>query len=162
PIALAAASTSSPTSYARSGTIRASMHRTRAAPPSRTRCIHSYNRTLQPLFPFQTQSHSMMRRLFADMFLFPLLALADALPPPPIAAKAWLLMDYQTGQIIAEHNADERLEPASLTKLMTAYLVAQALEKKQIQPDQVVPVSVNAWKAGGSRMFIEPRKPVTV
>ncbi len=104
----------------------------------------------------------MMRRLFACLLLFPLLALADAPPPPPIAAKAWLLMDYQTGQIIAEHNADERLEPASLTKLMTAYLVAQALEKKQIQPDQVVPVSVNAWKAGGSRMFIEPRKPVTV
>jgi D-alanyl-D-alanine carboxypeptidase (penicillin-binding protein 5/6) len=107
-------------------------------------------------------SPSMMRRLLACLLLLPCLAFADAPPPPQVAAKSWVLFDYQTGQAIASENADARMEPASLTKLMTAYLVTQALEKKQISGDQVVPVSTNAWKSGGSRMFIEPRKPVTV
>jgi serine-type D-Ala-D-Ala carboxypeptidase (penicillin-binding protein 5/6) len=81
---------------------------------------------------------------------------------PPVAAKAWLLLDYQTGHMIASHNADERVEPASLTKLMTAYLAFGALRQKQIALDQPVAVSVKAWKMPGSRMFIEPNKPVTV
>ena len=89
-------------------------------------------------------------------------ARADAPPPPPIAARAWLLVDFASGQSIAAHNADERVEPASLTKLMTAYLVFDALRKKAIALDQIAPVSERAWKAGGSRMFIQPRKPVTV
>jgi D-alanyl-D-alanine carboxypeptidase (penicillin-binding protein 5/6) len=89
-------------------------------------------------------------------------ARADAPPPPPIAARAWLLVDFASGQPIAGHNADERVEPASLTKLMTAYLVFDALRKKAIALDQIAPVSEQAWKAGGSRMFIQPRKPVTV
>jgi D-alanyl-D-alanine carboxypeptidase (penicillin-binding protein 5/6) len=90
------------------------------------------------------------------------LAHADAPPPPPIAAKAWLLYDLNAGQVIAAQSPDDRVEPASLTKLMTAYLVFQALKKGTIKGDQTVPVSERAWKAGGSRMFIEPRKPVTV
>jgi serine-type D-Ala-D-Ala carboxypeptidase (penicillin-binding protein 5/6) len=87
---------------------------------------------------------------------------ADAPPPPQVAASSWLLMDLTADQPIASHEADARIEPASLTKLMTAYLVFQALEKKSITLDQQVPVSEKAWKTGGSRMFIEPRKPVTV
>ena len=104
----------------------------------------------------------MLRLLLALALALPLAAFADAPPPPPVAARAWLLVDYQSGQTIAAHNADERIEPASLTKLMTAYLVFDALKKKTITPEQTVPVSKRAWKAGGSRMFIEPRKPVTV
>lgn len=88
--------------------------------------------------------------------------LADAPPPPQIAAKAWVLMDLTVDQPIVSHDADARVEPASLTKLMSAYLVFTALEKKSITLDQQVPVSEKAWKTGGSRMFIEPRKPVTV
>jgi D-alanyl-D-alanine carboxypeptidase (penicillin-binding protein 5/6) len=88
--------------------------------------------------------------------------LADAPPPPQIAANAWVLMDLTVDQPIVAHDADARAEPASLTKLMTAYLVFSALEKKSIALDQQVPVSEKAWKTGGSRMFIEPRKPVTV
>jgi D-alanyl-D-alanine carboxypeptidase (penicillin-binding protein 5/6) len=87
---------------------------------------------------------------------------ADAPPPPQVAANSWLLMDLTADLPIASHDADARVEPASLTKLMTAYLVFQALEKKSITLDQQVPVSKKAWKTGGSRMFIEPRKPVTV
>ena len=101
--------------------------------------------------------------------LLPVLALAFAfaargaeVPPPPVAAHAWLLMDVTSGQTLGAVNATERLEPASLTKLMTAYLVFEALKEKRLSLEQNVPVSERAWKAGGSRMFIQPRLPVTV
>jgi D-alanyl-D-alanine carboxypeptidase (penicillin-binding protein 5/6) len=90
-------------------------------------------------------------------FAQPLLA-----PAPAIAARSFLLLDYHSQQTLAGHNATERVEPASLTKLMTAYVTFSALKQKQIQPAQSVPVSERAWKAEGSRMFIEPKKPVTV
>jgi D-alanyl-D-alanine carboxypeptidase (penicillin-binding protein 5/6) len=83
-------------------------------------------------------------------------------PAPSVAAKSYLLLDYYSQQALAAKNAGERVEPASLTKLMTAYLTFSALKQNQIQPMQTVPVSERAWKAEGSRMFIEPRKPVTV
>lgn len=83
-------------------------------------------------------------------------------PPPPVAAKSYLLLDYQSRQPLASQNSAERVEPASLTKLMTAYLTFSALKQRRIEVTQVVPVSERAWKAEGSRMFIEPRKPVTV
>jgi len=86
----------------------------------------------------------------------------SAPPPPPIAAKAWLLYDFASAQTITSANPRQRIEPASLTKLMTAYLAFSALKQKTLTLEQVVPVSERAWKAPGSRMFIEPRKPVTV
>ncbi len=101
------------------------------------------------------------------VFLF-LAALAAAtqaqiLPQAPtVAARSWLLMDYSTGQALASYNPDERVEPASPTKLMTAYVVLGALKEKKLEPTQAVPVSERAWKAPGSRMFIEPKRPVTV
>jgi D-alanyl-D-alanine carboxypeptidase (penicillin-binding protein 5/6) len=110
----------------------------------------------------------LMRPILALLvFLLPQLSLAQqaALPIPalpPIAAKAYVLFDFTSGQPLVMHNPHERVEPASLTKLMTAYLVFNALKQKTIKPDQVVPVSERAWRAEGSRMFIEPRKPVTV
>jgi D-alanyl-D-alanine carboxypeptidase (penicillin-binding protein 5/6) len=110
----------------------------------------------------------LMRPILALLvFLLPQLSLAQqaTLPIPalpPIAAKAYVLFDFTSGQPLVMHNPHERVEPASLTKLMTAYLVFNALKQKTIKPDQVVPVSERAWRAEGSRMFIEPRKPVTV
>jgi D-alanyl-D-alanine carboxypeptidase (penicillin-binding protein 5/6) len=90
-------------------------------------------------------------------------AAQHASPPAlSIDARAWLLLDFHSGQALAEHAANERVEPASLTKLMTAYLAFSALGRKTLQPEQVVPVSERAWRAEGSRMFIDPRKPVTV
>lgn len=83
-------------------------------------------------------------------------------PAPSIAARSFVLLDYRSQQALASQQAGERVEPASLTKLMTAYLVFAALKQKRIQPGQTVPVSERAAKAEGSRMFIEPRKPVTV
>jgi len=90
-------------------------------------------------------------------------AVAQSTPTPPtVAAKSYLLYDFQSNQTLAAQNPDERIEPASLTKLMTAYLAFNALKQKTLTPDQVVPVSHAAWKAEGSRTFIDPRTPVTV
>lgn len=82
--------------------------------------------------------------------------------PPSVAAASWVLIDTLSGQTLGASNADERREPASLTKLMTAYVAFGALRAKTIVPSQMVTVSPRAWKAEGSRMFIEPRKPVSV
>lgn len=84
------------------------------------------------------------------------------LTPPAINAKSWLLLDYSTNQLLAANSPDERVEPASLTKLMTAYVVFSALKQKSLTLTQALPVSERAFKASGSRMFIEPKKPVTV
>ncbi|MGH8714488.1 MAG: D-alanyl-D-alanine carboxypeptidase family protein [Casimicrobiaceae bacterium] len=88
--------------------------------------------------------------------------LPAAVPPPSITAKAWLLVDVVSGQALAAENADGPREPASLTKLMTAYVAFRALRDKALTPLQMVTVSEKAWRAEGSRMFIEPKKAVTV
>jgi len=85
-----------------------------------------------------------------------------AIPAPSPAAAAWLVTDVTSGQTLGAQNADERRDPASLTKLMTAYLVFGALRAKTIVPSQMVAVSERAWKAEGSRMFIQPRRAVSV
>jgi serine-type D-Ala-D-Ala carboxypeptidase (penicillin-binding protein 5/6) len=97
--------------------------------------------------------------------LFPSLLLAQQLPvpqAPSIAAKSYLLADFYSKQVLVEQNINERIEPASLTKLMTAYLTFTALRQKQITLEERFPVSARAWRAEGSRMFIEPGKPVMV
>ena len=90
------------------------------------------------------------------------MAQAGAPQPPSVIGKAWLVIDVTSGQVLAAERADERFEPASLTKLMTAYLVFAAVKEKKLVPVQTVPVSEKAWRAAGSRMFIEPNRPVTV
>ena len=81
---------------------------------------------------------------------------------PEIAARAYLLLDVTANQILVEKDADMPVEPASLTKLMTAYVVFDALRAKKITLDQTFGVSERAWKMPGSRMFIEPRMKVKV
>ena len=89
-------------------------------------------------------------------------AVPAAVAPPSIAAKAYLLIDILSGQTLVAVNADEPREPASLTKLMTAYLVFRALKDKELTPSQMATVSEKAWRAEGSRMFIDPKKAVSV
>ena len=103
------------------------------------------------------------------LLIFLLLALPvhaqqpSAVPTPPaIAAKSWLLLDFSAAQTLAASNPQQRVEPASLTKLMTAYIVFAALRQKTIRPDQPVTASERALRAEGARMFIQPKKPVTV
>ena len=87
---------------------------------------------------------------------------AQPLAPPEIAAKSFLLLDVTANQMLAEKDIDMPVEPASLTKLMTAYLVFDALRAKKIDLKQTLPVSERAWKMGGSRMFIDPKMKVPV
>ncbi len=101
-----------------------------------------------------------MQRIFlCFVFLLPALVLAQA---PQLVGRAWVLADVSSGQILAAEKPDERFEPASLTKLMTAYIVFAALKEKKLSLDQQANVSERAWRAPGSRMFIEPRRPVNV
>ncbi len=91
-------------------------------------------------------------------------AVAQTLPPPDIDANTWILLDVTSNQVIESTKADVQIQPASLTKIMTAYLTFAALRDKKLDLKQSVNVSVNAWKVDGSssKMFIEPNKPVTI
>ncbi|WP_449369788.1 D-alanyl-D-alanine carboxypeptidase family protein [Thiomonas sp.] len=94
--------------------------------------------------------------------LTPMQALLATVPPPKLDARSWLVLDLTSGQILAEHDAHAQEAPASLTKLMTAYLTFKALKEGTIKLDQMVTESKEAWQTGGSRMFIDPRVPVSV
>ncbi len=81
---------------------------------------------------------------------------------PQLAAKSYMLMDAASGEVLVEHNGDERLPPASLTKLMTAYIATLEIQKGQISDSDMVTVSEKAWRTGGSRMFIQVNTQVSV
>ena len=104
----------------------------------------------------------MIRRFLVATLLLPLAALAQVAQPPQVIGRAWIVADLSSGQILGAERPDERVEPASLTKIMTAYVVFAALKDKKISLEQPVQVSEKAWKTPGSRMFVEPKRPVTV
>ena len=83
-------------------------------------------------------------------------------PPPPVDARAYILMDYDSGQILAESKADERMEPASLTKLMTSYVIYKEMRDGRIKLNDKVTISEHAWRMGGSRTFVPVGKKVSV
>jgi D-alanyl-D-alanine carboxypeptidase (penicillin-binding protein 5/6) len=83
-------------------------------------------------------------------------------PPPVVTARAYVLFDASSGQILASQAISDRFEPASLTKLMSAYLVFDAIKTKKLTLSQNVSVSERAWKAEGSRMFIDPKQSPTI
>ena len=96
----------------------------------------------------------MARSFLAFAFLLPLLAWGQSVQPPQVIGRAWIVADLSSGQILGAERPDERVEPASLTKLMTAYVVFAALKDKKISLEQAVQVSEKAWKTPGSRMFV--------
>jgi D-alanyl-D-alanine carboxypeptidase (penicillin-binding protein 5/6) len=83
-------------------------------------------------------------------------------PPPELKARSFIVMDHESGRVLAALNPDEKQEPASLTKLMTAYAVFKALREGRIKLDDMVTISEHAWKQEGSRMFVEVGKQVSV
>jgi D-alanyl-D-alanine carboxypeptidase (penicillin-binding protein 5/6) len=104
-----------------------------------------------------------MRIFFAFWITVLCLAAAAQTPhPPEIAARSYLLLDVTAHQVLAAKDIDSPMEPASLTKLMSAYLVFDALKSKKISLTQTLPVSERAWKMPGSRMFIDPKMQVPV
>ena len=105
----------------------------------------------------------LLRNLACALALAPALLWAQVLPQPPeIAARNYLLVDVTAGQVLAGKDIDAPVEQASLTKLMTGYLVFDALRAKKITLEQRVPVSERAWKMPGSRMFIDPKMQVPI
>ncbi len=82
--------------------------------------------------------------------------------PPQLAATAYFLMDTNTGRVLVEKNADMQLPPASMTKMMTSYIVSSEIERGSINPDDLVTISVKAWKKGGSKMFVREGTRVSV
>jgi D-alanyl-D-alanine carboxypeptidase (penicillin-binding protein 5/6) len=109
-----------------------------------------------------------MIQKYLQALVAPLLALcchaaaAQVPQPPEVAATSYLLLDLSADQILASRNIDAPVEPASLTKLMSAYIVFDALRAKKVDLKQTLPVSVRAWKMPGSRMFIDPTMQVPV
>jgi len=99
---------------------------------------------------------------FLSFFLAAAASHAQTPQPPELAARAYLLLDVTASQVLAQKEADTPVEPASLTKLMTAYLVFDALRQKKITLQQTFSVSPKAWKMEGSRMFIDPKMQVPV
>ncbi|WP_024461007.1 D-alanyl-D-alanine carboxypeptidase family protein [Marinimicrobium sp. LS-A18] len=101
----------------------------------------------------------MIRKLFSATVLMLLTLAVQAqqviIPAPPsLAATAYLLMDADTGKVLVEHEADMVLPPASLTKMMTSYIVSEEIEQGRISEDDMVNISVKAWRKGGSKMFV--------
>ncbi|MDX1755808.1 MAG: D-alanyl-D-alanine carboxypeptidase family protein [Marinobacter sp.] len=114
-------------------------------------------------------AHITVIRSFLSVLLLALLpawvsaAQAMLIPSPPqIGASSYVLMDPHSGRIIMENNSNERLPPASLTKMMTAYIVERELDEGRISMDDMVPISVNAWKTEGSRTFVREGTQVKV
>ncbi|UZH01994.1 serine hydrolase [Pantoea anthophila] len=112
-----------------------------------------------------TRFPSRLRLLAATSLLIiaPISAYAEQAPAAPgIDAKAWILMDYASGKVLTESSADQRLDPASLTKMMTSYVVGQAIKAGKIKPDDMVTVGQDAWATGNpklrgsSLMFLKP------
>jgi serine-type D-Ala-D-Ala carboxypeptidase (penicillin-binding protein 5/6) len=108
--------------------------------------------------------HSQTMKILVAVFAaaLSLSAFAQPLQAPEIAARAYLLVDVTANQILAQKDIDMPVEPASLTKLMTAYLVFDGLRTRKIDLKQALPVSERAWQMGGSRMFIDPKMQVPV
>ncbi|MDT0174452.1 serine hydrolase [Enterobacter sp. BRE11] len=110
------------------------------------------------------RSSCRLRHAAASLLLFiaPAAFAVDAPAPPQVEAKAWILMDYASGKVLAEGNADDRLDPASLTKMMTSYVVGQALKSGKIKRDDMVTIGQDAWATGNpklkgsSLMFLKP------
>jgi len=107
-----------------------------------------------------------MKKIFALLFaiLFTSVASSQTLPLPTVAAKSWLLLDMTSNQIIGSKNPTLRIEPASLAKIMTAYVTFSALRDRRISEDQMIEVSVKAWKVdpSSSKMFISPATAVSI
>ncbi len=116
-------------------------------------------RIARPIFiPFER----MKNLLIAAWGALCIAAAAQTPQAPEIAAKSYLLLDLTAGQVLAAKGQDDLVEPASLTKLMTAYLVFDALRARKVDLKQALPVSERAWKMPGSRMFIDPKMQVSV
>lgn len=115
-----------------------------------------------PSFPTVTPNHAPTPQ--PDQLATPKITMPTVTVPPPPAldVKAYVLIDGATGKVLAQYNPDTRLAPASLTKMMTAFVVSMALQSNKIHLDDLVPISEKAWRTGGSKMFVKVNTTVPV
>ncbi|WP_374758515.1 D-alanyl-D-alanine carboxypeptidase family protein [uncultured Deefgea sp.] len=106
--------------------------------------------------------NSMKTSLIAALIALPSLAHAFVPPVPEIAAKSYYLYDKQSGQVLAARDPDMKIEPASLTKMMTAYITFKMVKEGKLKLDQTLLVSDKGWRTEGSRMYLDPKVPATV
>ncbi len=133
------------------------------ASPVLSRCVVALALALPMVAQAQTQTPAPTESTQAAGAQAPVLPGDLAVVPAPgLTARAWLTMDVNSGQVIAAEGMNERVEPASLTKLMTAYLVFDALEAGRLKLDQTVVISDKAWRTEGSRMFVKVNSQVSV
>ncbi|MCB5195729.1 D-alanyl-D-alanine carboxypeptidase [Deefgea sp. H3-26] len=104
----------------------------------------------------------MKTSLIAALIALPSLAHAFVPPVPEIAAKSYYLYDKQSGQVLAARDPDMKIEPASLTKMMTAYITFKMVKEGKLKLDQTLLVSDKGWRTEGSRMYLDPKVPATV
>ena len=101
--------------------------------------------------------------IFSIAVITPGVYAAPIIPPPPsIAASSYLLIDAKSKKVLVEKNSAQRLPPASLTKIMTAYIVEEEIKSGRLKMDEAAPISVKAWRTGGSKMFIREGTEVAV
>jgi len=124
-------------------------------------CFNFKNTQMKKILMFKYIS-SLFLFVFLSTGLFVSSQAAPVPSPPSLAAKSFLLVDFNSGRVIAEKNIDKKVEPASITKLMTAYVVYKEMESGRLSLDEEVTVSKKAWQKGGSKMFIEVGKKITV
>ena len=107
--------------------------------------------------------YQILSSVFAMLFVFSATSQPITTPAPPtIAAESYILMDFLSDTLIAEKDIDKKVEPASITKMMTAYVVFTELKTGNLRTDDLIRVSEKAWRTGGSKMFIEVNKTVSV
>ena len=112
-----------------------------------------------------TSLHKIFNLFIILCALFSAAVVSAAMPvpaPPEVAAKNYLLVDYASGMVLAEKGADEPIEPASITKMMSTYVVDKEIEAGRLSLDDLVTISEKAWRMGGSRMYVEVNSKVTV
>lgn len=107
--------------------------------------------------------YQILSSVFAMLFVFSATSQPITTPAPPtLAAESYILMDFLSDTLIAEKDIDKKVEPASITKMMTAYVVFTELKNGNLRTDDLIRVSEKAWRTGGSKMFIEVNKTVSV
>ncbi|MFT6420691.1 MAG: D-alanyl-D-alanine carboxypeptidase (penicillin-binding protein 5/6) [Porticoccus sp.] len=116
-------------------------------------------REIHPPKMLKTGSTMLKKSFFVGLLFLVMGSIAQAkvlIPAPPdLAASAWILLDANTGKVLVEHNADEQVPPASLTKMMTSYIVSADIHNGKVKETDMVPISVTAWQMGGSKMFVK-------
>lgn len=117
-----------------------------------------FKSTLKPQTNISFKKSSASVFAFVMLALTPLFAFAnDSLipAPPEINGSSYILIDAHSGKVLMSQNADSAIPPASLTKIMTSYVTEYEMEQGNVSPDDLVPVSIKAWKKGGSKMYIK-------